>query len=84
MTVLDLADVITPSLRAFVMLGAFVTLRPGELLGLRRCDVDLLKRKVPVRQQVHEITVKGRVVIPHPKTRPGVTPSASTRTPSPR
>lgn len=71
-TVLDLADAITPRLRALVILGAFVTLRPGELLGLRRCDVDLLKRQLHVRQQVHEIAGSGRIVIPHAKTAAGM------------
>src|SRR5439155_3334855 len=36
--VFDLADAITPQLRALVMVAGFAGLRTGELLGLRRCD----------------------------------------------
>ena len=60
--VLDLADAIEPSLRALVLLAGFAGLRTGEMLGLRRCDVDLLRRQVTVDVQAQQIVGLGRVV----------------------
>lgn len=40
--VFELADEIAPRLRALVIVAGFVGLRTGELVGLRRCDVDLV------------------------------------------
>lgn len=62
LTVLKLSDAITPRLRALVMAGGFVGLRPGELLGLERRDIDLMHREVMIVRQAHEITGSGRVV----------------------
>jgi integrase len=59
-TVLDLADAIGDELRAFVLLAGFGGLRTGELLGLRRLDVDELHGIVHVRRQVHEVAGKVR------------------------
>jgi len=70
-TVLALADAIHPRLRALVLLAGFGGLRTGESLGLRRQDVDLLHRKVSVVQQVHEVTGRGRIVVPHAKSEAG-------------
>jgi integrase len=69
-TVLALADAITPRLRCLVLLAGFVTLRPGELLGLERRDIDLLHGTVTVQRQVHEITGQGRIFTA-PKTEAG-------------
>jgi integrase len=38
-----LADAIAPRYRALVLVGAYGGLRIGELAGLRRCRVDLLR-----------------------------------------
>jgi integrase len=43
--VLTLADTITPRYRALVLLGAFGGLRWGELAGLRRGWVDVLRSR---------------------------------------
>ncbi len=58
--VLDLADAITEELRALVLLAGFGGLRSGELLGLRRLDVDELHGVVHIRRQVHEVAGKAR------------------------
>jgi integrase len=49
-TVLKLANAIDPRLRCLVLLGGFVGLRTGELLGLQRQDVDLMHRVIHVRR----------------------------------
>jgi integrase len=54
-TVLDLADAIDPRLRAFVLLAGFGGLRSGELLGLQRQDIDLMRGLVYVRREAQEI-----------------------------
>ena len=77
-TVIKLADVINPLLRAMVFLGGFVGLRPGELLGLQRHDVDLLHRVVHIRRQAHEITGQGRILT-GPKPESTVRPSVGDR-----
>lgn len=69
-TVLALADAIGDRLRCLVLLGGFAGLRPGELLGLERRDIDLLHRTVTVARQAHEITGRGRVIT-SPKTAAG-------------
>lgn len=68
--VLDLADAITPRLRAFVLLAAFGGLRRGELLGLRRRHVDLEAGTVRVETQVVLLAGEGRRETP-PKTEAG-------------
>ena len=47
-----IADAIEPEYRAMVLLGAFASLRLGEVAGLRRRHVDLMHRTVAVEQQV--------------------------------
>src|SRR4051794_10299605 len=49
--VLALADAITPRFRALVLLAAFGGLRRGELLALRRRDLDLMHRTVTIELQ---------------------------------
>ena len=69
-TVLALADTIVPRLRCLVLLGGFVGLRTGELLGLQRHDIDPLHGTLTVERQAQEITGRGRVLTP-PKTDAG-------------
>lgn len=57
---LELAEAITPRLRALVLLAGFGTLRRGELLGLRRRDVDLLHGTVSVERQAQRLPGVGR------------------------
>lgn len=66
---LSLADAIEPRFRAFVLLAVFGSLRWGELLGLRRVDLDLDQATVHVRRSVAE--VGGNLVIKSPKTAAG-------------
>lgn len=65
-----LADAVRPELRALVLLAAFGGLRRGELLGLRRRDIDLLHRTVTVRAQRQE-SKKGTHLIGPPKSDAG-------------
>jgi integrase len=60
--VFALADAIDPRLRALVLLAAFAGLRTGELLGLRRRDVDLLHSVIHVRVQAQEVATHGRLL----------------------
>jgi integrase len=60
--VLTLAEAIDDRLRAFVLLAGFAGLRTGELLGLRRTDIDLLHGHIEVRVQAQEVARRGRVV----------------------
>ncbi len=53
--VLAIADAIEPQYRAIVILGAWCSLRFGELAGLRRSRVDLLHRRVQVGEQLVEL-----------------------------
>jgi integrase len=64
-----LADVIDPGYRALVLVGAYGGLRMGELAGLRRRRVDLLRGTVDVAEIVVE--VRGRIYTGPPKTRAG-------------
>jgi integrase len=69
-TALDLVDVIGDRFRAAIYLAALAGLRAGEILGLRRCDVDLLHATVSVNQQAQEISGR-RIVVPHAKSDAG-------------
>src|SRR4029453_10171504 len=64
-----LTKVIHPRYRALVVVGAYGGLRIGELAGLRRARVDLLRGAVTVAETVTE--VKGRLFIGPPKTGAG-------------
>jgi integrase len=61
-TILQIAEAITPRLRALVVLAGFGGLRTGEMLALTRTDVDLVHRTVRVRAGAHEIAGVGRLV----------------------
>jgi Phage integrase family len=64
-----LADAIGPRYRALVLLGAYGGLRMGELAGLRRGRVDLLRGTVDIAEIVVE--VHGQLYTGPPKTRAG-------------
>lgn len=57
--------------RALVLTVGFASLRTGEVLGLRRCDVDLLHREVHVEMQAQELRGRGRAVLEHTKNDAG-------------
>jgi integrase len=65
--IVHLAEVIHPRYRALVFVGAYGGLRIGELAGLRRRRVDLMRGAVTVAEIVTE--VKGRLFFGPPKTR---------------
>jgi integrase len=60
--VLKLADSISARLQALVIVAGFVGLRTGELLGLRRCDVDLVDARLPMLVQAQQVVGQGRIV----------------------
>jgi len=60
--VFKLADSISARLRALVIIAGFVGLRTGELLGLRRCDVDLENARLTVLVQAQQVVGQGRIV----------------------
>jgi integrase len=55
--------------RALVLLVTFASLRWGEAIALRRCDVDLDARTVSVRRRYIELT--GQLILGPPKSRAG-------------
>jgi integrase len=67
--VATLADVIDTRYRALVLVAAYGGLRMGELAGLRRRRVDLLRGTVDVAEIVVE--VRGELYMGQPKTRAG-------------
>ncbi len=67
--VATLASVVDPRYRAFVLVAAYTGLRAGELIGLRRKHVDLLRRTVTVVEQV-QYTGGGHLTLP-PKSAAG-------------
>ena len=60
--VFKLADSISARLRALVIVAGFVGLRAGELLGLRRCDVNLDDASLTVLVQAQQVIGIGRIV----------------------
>ncbi len=62
-----LADVIEPRYRALVLVAAYAGLRIGELAGLRRSRVDLLRGTVEVIDIVTEVA--GVLAVGPPKTK---------------
>jgi len=64
-----LADAIDPRYRALVLVAAYGGLRMGELAGLRRHRVELLRGEVDVAEIAVE--VRGHVLFGQPKTRAG-------------
>jgi integrase len=67
--VAGLAGAIGPRYRALVLLGAYGGLRMGELAGLRRSRVDLVRGTVDIAEIVVE--VHGQLYTGPPKTRAG-------------
>jgi hypothetical protein len=67
--IIALADAIRPRYRTLVLVGAYGGLRIGELAGLRRGRVDLLRGTIAVAEIVTE--VEGRLFFGLPKTRAG-------------
>jgi integrase len=62
-----LADAIAPRFRALTLLASWCGLRRGELMGLRRQDVDLMRRTLRVERAVHQLR-DGTLVVGPPKT----------------
>jgi integrase len=57
-TVHELADAIDPRLRVLVFMTGYLGFRTGELIGLQRKDINLLKGTVSIERQLHEISGK--------------------------
>ncbi len=66
----QLAAAIHPRMRCAVLLAAFVGLRKGELLGLRRGDVDLDGHEIAIAQQ-RQLDRSGTHLVGPPKTDAG-------------
>ncbi|MHB1447435.1 MAG: tyrosine-type recombinase/integrase, partial [Acidimicrobiales bacterium] len=62
-----IAGKIHPRFRAVVLLAAWCQLRKGEICGLRRRDLDLVRGTVTVRQSLQQLK-NGRILIKDPKT----------------
>ena len=67
--IVALADAMPAHYRAMVVFDAYCGLRLGELAGLRRARVDLLRRQVRVIETAVE--VKGQLIFNAPKTAAG-------------
>lgn len=65
-----LADVVEPRWRALILMAAWCGLRRGELLALRRKDIDMLHGIVAVERSVQHLR-GGEVVLGPPKTAAG-------------
>ncbi|QNA73426.1 site-specific integrase [Streptomyces sp. So13.3] len=65
-----IADAMQPRYRAFVLLAAFSGLRFGELVGLRRRDLDMEGGTLRVRRSVAELR-NGKRLIKEPKSAAG-------------
>jgi integrase len=65
-----LAAAIAPRFRALILVSAWCGLRRGELLALRRADVDTLHSVVRVERAMHQL-VNGSLVFGPPKTDAG-------------
>nr|WTB31837.1 tyrosine-type recombinase/integrase [Streptomyces sp. NBC_00830] len=68
--VYELAGAIQPHCRALVLLAAFTGLRRGELIGLRRRDLDLDAGTLRVRRNVAELH-SGKRLVKGPKSAAG-------------
>ncbi len=69
--VYELADLMPARFRVLVLAAAFTGLRWGELIALRRCDVDLSHRVLHVRRRLSQPRRGGRQAGP-PKSEAGV------------
>lgn len=67
----ELADLVGPRFRSLVLLAAFVGLRKGEMLGLRRRDLDLDAALVDIGQQ-RQVSRNGSQLVGPPKTDAGL------------
>jgi integrase len=65
-----LAEAVQPRYRALVLLAAFCGLRWGELMGLRRQDLDTERTEIRVRGSVSELN-SGKRVYKAPKSEAG-------------
>jgi len=65
-----LADCLDERLRCMVLLAAFMGLRKGQLLGLRRGDVDIGARVLKVREQ-RQTAWSGKQIVGPPKADAG-------------
>lgn len=68
--VFALADQMPARFRVFVLAAAFTGLRWGELIALRRCDVDTHERVVRVPRRLAQLA-SGRMVVGPPKSAAG-------------
>jgi integrase len=68
--VAKIAAAIDERYRVMVLLGAYCSLRLGELAGLRRGRIDVLHRRIAVEEQAVELA-GGKVVFGPPKTAAG-------------
>jgi integrase len=68
--VLALADAVPERYRALILLATFGSLRWGELMGLRKSDIDLNEAMVSIERSVVE--VGDGLVVKEPKTAAGV------------
>jgi integrase len=66
----ELADLVGPRFQSVVLLAAFVGLRRGEMLGMRRRDLDLGAGIVCVDQQ-RQLSRNGTHIVGPPKTEAG-------------
>jgi integrase len=65
-----LADAVSPRFRLLVLLSAWCGLRRGELLALRRADLDVLHRTVRIERGMHQLA-DGTLMVGPPKTEAG-------------
>jgi integrase len=68
--VVELADAVDPRYRALVLLAAYGGLRRGELFGLRRRHVDLIRGLVTVEAQRQQLA-HGELIVGPPKSEAG-------------
>jgi integrase len=66
----EVADLVGPRIRSIVLLAAFVGLRKGEMLGMRRQDLDLDAQLVTIEQQ-RQLSRNGTHLVGPPKTDAG-------------
>lgn len=67
-----IADAMPPDLRCMVLLAGWCGLRRGELMELRRSDVDLPLGVVRVERQAQQINGTGKHLVGPPKSEAGI------------